>query len=219
MRLLVAAYLGMLAFLLGAAIAGGFALSDKTGPSDGIEAVAGRYSFDLLTWELRSLPGKWVYKIGGLLEDRPSDDDAALRRYFEVADRLQELPREPGKEAERDTLEREREVLENHVEDIIEGRVTAVLEDQGLALSPPLFGSLGLVFPPVDFELDAPPRGPAVSPRERIDLDRSYLLRPGLSAETVRFIESETEAAPVTNEYPRGVSALVVTTGGVATFP
>src|SRR3990172_12913058 len=106
MRLLVAAYLGMLAFLLGAAIAGGFVLSDKAGPSDGIEAVAGKYSFDLLTWELRSLPGKWAYKIGGLLRSRPSgDDDTALRRYFELTGRLQGLQQEPGSEAQRESLE------------------------------------------------------------------------------------------------------------------
>ena len=48
--------------------------------------------------------------------------------------------------------------VENDVEDVIEGRVTAVLEDERLALEPPLFSDLGLVFPPVDFELDATPR-------------------------------------------------------------
>jgi hypothetical protein len=99
------------------------------------------------------------------------------------------------------------------VEDIIEGRVTSVLEDQGLALEPPLFTNLGLIFPPVDFELDSPPRVLAVSPRDRIDLADSYLLTPGLSGETALAVESDVEADDA------DVSALVVTSGGVATYP
>ncbi|MCI0831544.1 MAG: hypothetical protein J4N72_02730, partial [Chloroflexi bacterium] len=92
-------------------------------------------------------------------------------------------------------------------------RVTSVLEEQNLALEPPLFSDLGLIFPPVDFEIDPPPRVLAVSPRERIDLDESYLLTPGLSNETALAIEAGVEA-----DDP-DVSALVVTTGGVATYP
>jgi hypothetical protein len=106
--------------------------------------------------------------------------------------------------------------MEAEVEDIIEGRLTAILEDQGLAIEPPLFSNLGLVFPPVDFELDAPPRVLAVSPRDRIELQHSFLLEPGLGREDFEAIEREAEAD---NGPETGVSAVVVGTGGVATYP
>jgi hypothetical protein len=94
--------------------------------------------------------------------------------------------------------------------------MTAILEDEGLALEPPLFSDLGLIFPPVDFELDAPPRVLAVSPRDRIALVDSYLLQPGLRREQFGDIEEKAESE---NEATDGVSALVVGTGGVATYP
>src|SRR3990170_24958 len=106
--------------------------------------------------------------------------------------------------------------IENEVEDVIEGRVTAVLEDEGLALEPPLFSDLGLVFPPVDFELDASPRVLAISPRERIELRDSYLLTPHLDADQIQEIEREAEAE---NSDESGVSALVIRTGGFSSYP
>ena len=78
-------------------------------------------------------------------------------------------------------------------------------------MNPPLFSDIDLFFPPLDFELDRPPKVLAVSPRDRIELDRSYLLTPGLEPDTVAAVESESEET--------GVSALVVNTGGVATYP
>ena len=78
-------------------------------------------------------------------------------------------------------------------------------------MNPPLFSDIDLFFPPLDFELDRPPKVLAVSPRDHIELDRSYLLAPGLEPEAVAAVESETEET--------GVSALVVNTGGVATYP
>jgi hypothetical protein len=83
-------------------------------------------------------------------------------------------------------------------------------------MEPPLFSDLGLVFPPVDFELDAPPRVLAVSPRDRIELEHSYLLEPGLGREDFEAVEREAESE---NGAATGISAVVVGTGGVATYP
>jgi hypothetical protein len=101
------------------------------------------------------------------------------------------------------------------IEEVIEGRASAVLEDQ-LALEPPLFSDLGLVFPPVDFELDASPRVLAVSPRERIELRDSYLLTPHLDAREIEEMEREAEAE---NSNGSGDSALVIRTGGFSSYP
>ncbi len=217
MRRFVVAYCGLLAFLTALAAAGGVALFQATGPSDAIEAAADAHGYDIVTWEVRHSPEKWLYKIGHLFDERSrEEEDAVLRRYFALTQEIRRLEREPDAADELKAAEDERAGIENEAEDVIEGRVTAVLEDQGLTIGPPPFREMDLVFPPVDFEFDSPPRVLVVSPRERIEYDRSYLLTPGLSLETAEGIEREAEAD---NAGESGVSALVVSTGGVATYP
>ena len=213
MRYVIAAYAACLTLLAAFAIGGAALVFDAAGPSDAAEAAANRNSFNLVTWELKHLPQKWLYKIGAVFRDEHGSDDEALRRYFELGDEIDRLAGDAPGSDELARAEDERGDLEARVEDIIEGRVTSVLEEQNLALEPPLFTDLGLIIPPVDFEIDPPPRVLAVSPRDRIELDDSYLLTPGLSSETALAIESGVET-----DDP-DVSALVVTTGGVATYP
>jgi hypothetical protein len=106
---------------------------------------------------------------------------------------------------------KERDALENDFEAIMETRISNLIEDNGMFMQLPIFSDIDLFFPPLDFELDSPPQVLAVSPRNHIVLDRSYLLKPGLEIEDVAKIEAQTEKT--------GVSALVVQSGGVATYP
>jgi len=199
MRIFLAAYLTAVAILVALAIAGAVALYRKSGPDDAAEAAASEHGYDLAGWEIRHFPEKWLGKLQRLFDGRTEDEaNAAVCEYFRT-----EAPDRP----------RDRE---NEVEDVIEGRVTAVLEDERLALEPPLFSDLGLIFPPVDFELDASPRVLAVSPRERIELRDSYLLTPYLDVEQIQKIEREAEAE---NSEESGVSALVIRTGGFSSYP
>jgi hypothetical protein len=217
-RTLLIAYVTSLTLLLAASVAGGALLLDSTGPDDVVEDAADDHGYDFFLWEAEHFPRKWVYKAHHLLfgeEDR--DDDAVLARYFALTDEIGSLRRQGTPGARLEQAERERGDLEADVEDILEGRITAVLEDEGLALEPPLFSDLGLIFPPVDFELDAPPRVLAVSPRDRIALERSYLLEPGLKRESFAGIEERAESD--NGPGGAGVSALVVGTAGVGTYP
>jgi hypothetical protein len=199
MRIFLATYLAAVAILIALAIAGGVALYRATAPDDAAEAAAGEHAYDLVSWEVRHFPQKWLHKLQQTFDGRGADEEnEAICAYSQPAG--DERPTE----------------IENDAEDVIEGRVTAVLEDQGLALEPPLFNDLGLVFPPVDFELDATPRVLAVSPRERIELRDSYLLEPALSPDVIEEIESKAESK---NGDENGVSALVIRTGGFASYP
>jgi hypothetical protein len=214
MRPFTIAYLASLATMVVLAISGGILLLRQTGPDTAAEAASGRHSFNVVTWELRHFPQKWLYEMGGLLTDRNEGrtDDEIIARYFALMDEIGRLERENPASSELDDAEAERAGLENVVEDIIEGRVADIVRDQGLATGPPPFTDMRAVLPPVDFELDSSPRVLVTSPRERISREGGYLLAPGLDLETVTGIEADVEEED-------GVSALVVQTGGVATYP
>lgn len=212
-RRFVAAYLGLLAVFVAAAVAGGALLFHDLSSGDRIDAVANRNAYDVLGWELRYFPQKWLYKLATAFDGGRSqaEEDALLRRYFELAADIGDLERDDTDSTALAEARRERDAIENDVEEILEGRIGDLLHDEGFVMNPPLFSDIDLFFPPVDFELDRPPKLLAVSPRDHIELDRSYLLAPGLEPETVAAMESDAEET--------GVSALVVNTGGVATYP
>jgi hypothetical protein len=205
--------------LLAAAVAGAFVLLRGGGPSDAISKAADPFRYDLAGWEVRHLLNRWLYRIGHLFDDGPSieEENDMIQRYFALATEVASLGREAAEgqdESPRSTLEEKREEqqhLENKVEAILEERVSSVIEDEGLTRSLPLFSKVGFVFPPLDFEFDQPPRVLVISPREHISLDRSILLRRGLTSEQVMALEEETAAS--------GVSSLVVNLSGIATYP
>jgi len=210
MRYFVAGYVGALAVLVAVAIGGAALVVDAMGPDSAVDAAAGGHRFSVVSWEMRHFPEKWLYKIGDVFfDDRKGEgnDDDILERYFNLTAEMQSAEGD-----ELAAMEDERAWLENTVENIIEGRVTSVLEDEGLTMNPPPFTEWGLVFPPVDFEFDAPPRVLVTSPRDRIALTDDILLENGLDLQTVEEIEARAEA-------DGDASALVVQTGGVATYP
>lgn len=216
-RTIWGSYLGLLVTLLSLASLGGFLFFDKTGPSDAIEAAADRHAYNILSWELRQFPGKWLYKAGRLFQNRGQvQEEDILREYFTLAREAQRLEQE-GDIASLHAIEEQCGKIKVAVQDILAGRVTEVLKEQGLAIEPPLFTDLNIVFPPVDFEISSPPRVLAISPRDRIDLERSYLLAPGLDPATVQEIETQAESAKMANGEE--VSALVIPLGGVALYP
>jgi hypothetical protein len=217
MRPILTVYLATLAALTGLVVVGGVMLLRATGPDNAVEAAADDHAYDFALWEIENFPRKWIFKLHNLFDSRSADEDEALiQRYFSLSSEIRTLQSGEGNHDRQETARAERDALEGDVEDILEGRMTAVLEDEDLQLEPPLFGNLGLIFPPVDFELDSPPRVLAISPRDRIALVDSYLLEPGLQRDQFGGIEEKAESD---NESTDGVSAIVVGTGGVATYP
>ena len=213
-RRLFAAYAGLLALLTCAAAAGGLLVFRDLSSGDPIDAVANRHAYDVMGWELRYFPQKWLYKLATLFDGGPAsggEGDALLRRYFALADEIRRLEQQGDGAGRLAEARRERDEIENDVEQTLESRISDFLRAQGLAMNPPLFSDINLLFPPVDFELDRPPKVLAISPRDRIELDRDYLLAPGLGPDAVTATEREAEAA--------SVSAIVVDTGGIATYP
>ncbi len=152
-------------------------------------------AFDFTRWEITTVANKWLYALGAPLRDDPPGDEA-LARYFALDDRN-------GAEAAR---------LENAAEAEIEARIDAALRELDVRGRLPFPGPLR-VFPPVDVELSSTPRVLVISPRSRIELLGSDVLRPGIAAERLRELERETEA-----DEP-ALSAVVLPLSGIATYP
>jgi len=182
------------------------------------------HDFNLAGWEVRHLGGKWLYQVGRLFRGDLSEQekDAAVARFLTLNARVAELehrlaqPRASAADTSATQAalrqrRRERDALENDVEAILEERLSRVASDAGLESSLPLFPGLTWLFPPVDTEFDAPPRVLVLSPRDRILLESQRPLRQDLTLKEILRLEEEQEA--------RGLSALVVQTGGAATYP
>jgi hypothetical protein len=206
----------LLVTIVSICLAGAWALSLATRlPADD--------EFNVLRWELEHVPNKWLYLTDRFFTGRLSsqEEDERLGRYLLLTAQIQQTERAladetaPAGDPRRDDVARlrsERDALENDVEAVIEGRLTAVLEDEGLESSFPLFPDFPWVFPPVDFEIDQPPRTLVASPRDRIELIEQRPLQQGLSLEQAVSIERAEEA--------RGDrSALVLGLAGAATYP
>ncbi len=172
--------------------------------------------FNVVSWELRHVPNKWLYLTGGLFRGglSPAEEDERLARFFALTVEIEEVERSFSSDdvEELQRLLVERDELENDAEAIIEGRLTAVLDDVGLGSSLPLFPDAHWVFPPVDVEFDEPPRSLSISSRTRIELLERRPLRPGLSLDEAVDREQEIEQAG-------DVSALVGGLSGVGTYP
>jgi len=189
---------------------------------------AERDGFNVVEWELKHIFNKWLFKIGHLLEDDLSEkeENAILVEYFSVARDIRILEEE--RLARTDGIDRlpitdadftralkekreRRQKLENRVEDILEGRMTELLEEEGLLLHPPFFSKWRFVFPPVDFEFDQPPLVLVVSPRRNITREYTKLLPGGLTEEEMARMEKEAEED--------GMSAVILEINGIATYP
>jgi hypothetical protein len=188
-------------------LAGGISLAGAVRLPSGDE-------FNVLEWELRNAPGKWLYLGGRILHGRLSQDeeDARLGRYILLTARIEQLKRDGASQPEIDRLRDERDGLENDVEAVLEGRLTTLLEEQGLESSLPLFPDARLVFPPVDVELDDTPHVLAVSPRDRIELVEQRAIRADLGPDDAGEIEAEVEAGGTR-------SALVDGLAGMSLYP
>ena len=200
--------------LLGAFI-GGLQLHRELGLKPGPN------EYNLGAWEIRHLPQKWLFLLGEVIRGEPprESQDAHLIRFFQLTEEIAASERmisdldQRGEAVPADaltlmrSLSEERERIENQVEATLEARITDAASDLGLTRS-----FLDVVWPPVDIEFTEAPRALVTSPRDRIELLGSSLLRTDLSIAELEAIEEETQTSA-------DVSALAFRIGGVGAYP
>ncbi|MFQ5872283.1 MAG: hypothetical protein ACE5JL_00575 [Dehalococcoidia bacterium] len=200
-------------------------LASSSGPQDNLSRVIGGRGYSLVSWEVQNFFDKWLHQVTSLFDGKSKDERITIvQEYFQLNEEIGSVNHQisrvvstgegdlEGLIAQREVLDKERAGLRNEVEEIIEGQISKVLSEEGLSWKLPFGGSDGYLFPPVDFRFDDSPPVLAISPRERIELITTRLLKPGLTLEDIEEIEMGAEEEG-------GLSAVVTSTGGVATFP
>ena len=193
---------------------------------DDIGIVIHGHDHDLVGWEVRNFFDKWLSRGASIFSDDPTEEEtiADVREYARLTGEIGRIDGainravtlgEPVSrlEEERAELLLRRDGLEARVEEFIEAQISGILAEEGLSWRINFLDADGYLFPPVDFKYEDSPPVLVISPRERIELESTRLLTPGLGVEERQDIEEEVEV--LDGDY----SALVVNTGGVATFP
>jgi hypothetical protein len=176
--------------------------------------LGGENNFNVPQWEMRHLAGKWLYLSERLWAGKlpPDEENARVERMLAITAEIGQRRAQGEDPQELESLSRERDSIENDVEAIIEGRLTSILENNGMESSAPLLGWPSLVWPPVDFEFSEPLPVLSVSSRERIERIEGRPLRLGLNTDEAVEIESRVQESGE-------VSAIVDAVDGVATYP
>jgi hypothetical protein len=160
-----------------------------------VSQIAAPDAFPILDWHLARIAERLPRIEAGLLGIRASvtpEDRAAAGAFFAAA---------PA----------DRRPLEPAAESAIERAVTSVLLNEGIGYDVPIVPGGEILFPPVSFAIVAPPKVLIVSPRDRVAVERSELLKPTVTIARAEQIENSVDGL--------GYSSLVVPIGGLATFP
>ena len=193
---------------------------------DRIGSAIHGHDHDVVAWELRNFFDKWLSRASSLFDEELSEEDAIaeVREYARLTGEINRIDGEITRavalsvtvsdlESERAEMDGQRLEIQSRVEELIEGQVSGILAEEGMSWRIGFLDADGYLFPPVDFKYENSPPVLVISPRDRIELESTRLLTPGLALGAREDIENEVEG--LEGEY----SALVVDTGGVATFP
>ena len=187
-----------------------------------VEIATAGYGYNLTSFEARHLPAKWLHMAYSALPWTDINDQVRqshLNRYKELAPELREARNEHRSalaqgdaaavsvaESRIQSLLRERNAIRDSVEELLESALSTELIGLGLNRDG------NFIWPPVDFRIDDTPHVLVTSPRDVINRDSVRILRPDLTE--IDKLKMEDEIFAKTN-----LSAVVLTTGGLASFP
>ena len=182
------------------------------------------HEYRLVSWELENVLDKWSHRLWTILPWTPTseaDRRASLDRYislveeYRLADDLLDniaSAIDPDIQLLNDTQRKvdqlviERDEIRDGLEEYLEQTISEIVRTDDVGL----VGSF--VWPPVDFRIDSPPKLLVTSPRDEIRRVEGILIDPDISVEETLRIERELAEL-------HGVSALIIQTGGFASFP
>ena len=188
---------------------------------DPAQQASGPFMYDVIKWELDNFFDKWVHRVIGVLGGSALSERERLNRvgeFFRIGEDVRKIEVKLSEaivsgsydasryQDELTDLKQRREHIRNDVEEAIESAISDVISDEGIA------SWRKFTFPPVDVRLTELPKLLVTSPRERISRTHEVLLNPSVTAEDSEAIENQLSESS-------NLSAIVVSIGGLATYP
>ncbi len=216
-----AVFLGFLRGLAACAVVALLLWSGKDYRPTESEIAIAPYRFNLLAWEAGNVFDKWYHELLALLPWRstpPRQERIALaEEFFRIGSEERRLEGELLTFAESSPEAREirQRLDEIHdrlnamrpvVEQTLEREISSVLSEEGFS------SRVGAILPPVDTVLGHSPTLLVTSPRDRVFRQDNILLQHGIRPDDREKLEDITM-------QERNLSAIVVNTGGLGTFP
>ncbi len=192
--------------------------------NDRLQLITEPYIFSILEWEWQMMVSS-LDRIFQVHEHKIEDEIILVRDYFSIVNEIDDLNWKlfrlrdgsgqgdvNSTEAELLTLIEKRNALEDTVEVIIERQIRDILISEGIFNPIDNYLPLKVSLPPINFELEEPPKLLVVSPRDKIQSLREITLIQGISLGEIQKIEHDVGELDV--------SSLVVELGGLgATYP
>ena len=171
------------------------------------------YEYHIWKWQADTFTSTVFARLGIGPDPDSTAGAEAVQQYFALTSQIRAESEEEAPDlALLDVLQNERATYENDVERLIERYITEAIEENGrLQRNLPLFREVSFTWPPVEFELTAPPRLLVRSPRDRIERTGDTLLKTDLSLRDIEEIEADVDS-------DERVS-LVISIGGLAAYP
>ena len=216
-----AAFRGFLRGLMACALVGLLLWAGRDYRPTEAEVTIASYRFNLLAWEAGNVFDKWYHELLALV---PWNSPPPRFERFVFAEEFFQLGEEESRlegellsvsESSARSNEIRRRLVEIHdrqadirplVEQTVEREISTVLDGEGFA------SRVGAILPPVDTVLGHSPALLVTSPRDRIFRLDNILLEHGVRPDERMMLEDITL-------QERNLSAVVVNTGGVGTFP
>ncbi|MGE3076422.1 MAG: hypothetical protein AB7N24_11110 [Dehalococcoidia bacterium] len=174
--------------------------------------AVGSDEYQLWRWEANTLLDNVFARVGIGPSPNDQDGEAALAQYFKLTSQIRAVENTPEPDASAiEALTNERATYENDVERLLERYIDEAVTAEGLQRSLPVFNSVKITWPPVDFELTNPPQLLVRSPRDEIKRLGDTLLKNDLTLRDVERLEDKTTDDDTVS--------IVVSIGGLAAYP
>ena len=183
-----------------------------------IEEVSVSYLFSLSDWEAQNIFNKWLHVVKvkfNTPNDLVDDNHNLVYDYLDILNAEQNIITHTQDRSNfyEDELLIDRNVkhIRDSLEWILEEKLSEVLVEEDIGYLQP-FGIAKIHFPPVDIRIQSPPKLLVVSPRNRIDLIETVLLKSDMNVDEIESLEDV-----LFQKFD--LSVLILDLGGIATYP
>ena len=197
-----------------------FSIPSSKLPLDLIEKITLGNSFSLINWEIKNIFPKWIYLGEIYIKNNQPDSSQTmklLQKYLNLSKEkshyINKLEIENLSQTQKNVVKNNLETtidemrnLKPIVEELNERAMTKTIKINGLQTK------LNTVFPPVDISLEPPPLILVISPRTKIEIEKSIFLSPDLLNVKKNFIENEIL-------QKNNKSAYISNLSGLSTYP